>query len=158
MNLILNSREPYELSPFQSENIHWHLPSCVYPYKFLMVLSFAFKTFLTTSRTVSYSFHVVFLTVAAIIFLFISSSCIDIFLIICIIANIQFVVFLNFFATGFYFVLQLCIDQYTVSGLNQVPLREFLAFFYCVFLLLSVIWSYRSRWRCSLEPDFKFNK
>ena len=46
-----------------------------------MVLSFAFKTFLTISRTVSYSFHVVSLTIDAIIFLLISSSRIDIFII-----------------------------------------------------------------------------
>ena len=39
-----------------------------------MVLSFAFKIFLTISWTVSYSFHIVSLTIDAIIFLFISSS------------------------------------------------------------------------------------
>lgn len=97
-----------------------------------MVFSFASKTFLTISWRVSYFIlhvfsdnkynHIVFFLFRS--HWYLSRMCHPQHLICHI---------FQFFATGFYFVLQLCIGQYTVSGLNLVPSGEFLTFFFIVY-------------------------
>ena len=115
-----------------------------------MILSFAFKTFQTISWTVSCSFQVFFSENRCNHISFYLFQLHWYFSHMCHYQHLICRIF-QFFATGFYFVLQLCIGQYTMSRLNQIPSGEFLAFFYHVFLLLSIIWSYCSRWRCSIH-------
>ena len=124
-----------------------------------MVLSFAFKTFLAISGAVSYFFHVVSLTIHAVIFLFISFSRINIFLI-CVIVNIWFV-FFNFLRLDFTFfcssasVNTLCQGQIRFSQENFSGFSIVYSFFNCNLIISFSVTFFHSQ---SLEPYFIFNK